>query len=117
MKESHGEGVATRTGPESCAVVRKDWGEALTGVRAGQVSSRVIHAPLRKWWVLRGADVLEVGGRPHSVRRQREAHWDPARSETLCMHGTNLHGNREIPRLSVVRGPADRIGKSKDTRR
>jgi hypothetical protein len=33
------------------------------------------------------------------------------------MHGTNLPGNREIPRLSVVRGIADRIGKSKDTRR
>jgi len=117
MKESHGEGVATRTGPESCAAAREDRGEALTGVRTGQVLSRVIHAPLRKWWVLRGADALEVSGRPHSARRQREARRDPARSETLRMHGTNLHGNREIPRSSVARGAADRIGKSKDTRR
>jgi hypothetical protein len=117
MKESYGEGVATRTGPESCAAVREDGGEALTGVRAGQVLSRVIDAPLRKGWVLRGADVLEADGRPHSTRRHREARRDHARSETLCMHGTNLHGNREIPRPSAAGGAADRIGKSKDTRR
>jgi len=117
MKESYGEGVATRTGPESCAAAREGRDEALTGIRAGQVFSRVIHVPLRKRWVLRGADVLEVDGRPHSVRRQREARWDPARSETLRMHGTNLHENREIPRPSASRGAADRIGKSKDARR
>ena len=40
MKESYGKGRAAHTGPESCAKVRKDTGEALTGVRAGQVSSR-----------------------------------------------------------------------------
>ncbi len=32
MKEPYGEGVASRTGPESCVAVRKDGGEALTGV-------------------------------------------------------------------------------------
>ena len=40
MEESYGEGVATHTGPESCAVVREGRGEALTGGRAGRVSSR-----------------------------------------------------------------------------
>jgi hypothetical protein len=40
MKESYGEGVATHTGPESCVVVRKDGGEALTGECAGRVLSR-----------------------------------------------------------------------------
>jgi hypothetical protein len=35
MEESYGEGLATRTGPESCAVGREVGGEALTGVRAG----------------------------------------------------------------------------------
>ena len=117
MKESYGEGVATHAGPESCAAARKDRGEALTGVRAGRVLSREMHAPLRKWWVLRGADVLESDGRPHSARRHREARRDPARSETPSMHGTILHGNREIPRPSGAKGAADRIGKSKDTRR
>ena len=45
MKESHREGLATRSDPESCAVVREDDSEALTGARAGQVSSREIDLP------------------------------------------------------------------------
>ena len=40
MKESYGEGLATHTGPESCAVAREGGGEALTGERAGRVFSR-----------------------------------------------------------------------------
>ena len=117
MRESYGEGVATRTGPESCAAAREDRGEALTGVRAGRVLSREIHAPLCKWWVLRGADVLEVDGRPHSVHRQREAYRDPARSETPCTHEINSHGNREVPASSAVEGTADRIVKPQGERR
>lgn len=36
MEVPYGAGVATHTGPESCAVVREGDGEALTGdVRAG----------------------------------------------------------------------------------
>jgi len=42
MKESYGEGLASHTGPESCAGARKGSGEALTGVRAGRVLSREI---------------------------------------------------------------------------
>jgi len=42
MKESYGEGVATHTGPESCAVGRKAFGEALTGVHADQPLSSEI---------------------------------------------------------------------------
>ena len=53
MKESHSEGVANHTGPESCAGSRKASGEALTGVRAGRVSSREIPK-------LQGADVLTI---------------------------------------------------------
>jgi hypothetical protein len=34
------EGVAIHIGPESCAVAREGLGEALTGVRIGQPSSR-----------------------------------------------------------------------------
>jgi RNA-directed DNA polymerase len=48
MRESYGEGLATHTGPESCIVVRKDAGEALTGVRVGRVLSREIINPRRK---------------------------------------------------------------------
>jgi hypothetical protein len=72
MQESYGEGVASHAGPESCAGVREGVGEALTGGDAGRVLSREIHDPLR------GADVLEDGGRPHRRRRSREAQPDPA---------------------------------------
>jgi len=48
MKESYGEGVATHTGPESCAVGRKALGEALTGVHAGQpLSSEISRSACR----------------------------------------------------------------------
>lgn len=117
MKESYGEGVATHTGPESCAGGGNSAGEALTGAGANWPSSREIHAPVREHRVLRGADAVEVGGRPHRVRRQRKARRDPARSETPRTHGNTSHGNREIPRPSAARGTADRIGKSKDDSR
>jgi hypothetical protein len=117
MKESYGEGVATHTGPESCAVARKGGGEALTGGRAGQVLSREIYDPLRKQWPLRGADAVEDGGRPDLPCRQRKTRWDPARSETLRTHRHISHGNREVRWLPATRVVADRIGKSKDTRR
>lgn len=42
MKEPHIEGVATHDGPESCVDARKGVGEALTGVRVGEVLSREI---------------------------------------------------------------------------
>src|SRR6266576_6393782 len=98
MKESYGEGVATHTDPESCVGGRKDAGEALTGARAGRVSSREIHAPSRKRRPLRDADAVEEGGRPHPACRYREARRDPARSETPSTYGSTPHGNREVPR-------------------
>lgn len=39
MKESHGQGPASRPDPESCVDGRKAGGEALTGAHAGQPSS------------------------------------------------------------------------------
>src|SRR3990172_60733 len=80
MKESYGEGVATHTDPETCAGARKGAGEALTGARAGRVSSREIHAPSRKRRPLRGADAMEGGGRRHPTRRHRETRRGPGRS-------------------------------------
>jgi hypothetical protein len=116
MKESYGEGLATHAGPESCGAVREGRAEALTGGIAGQPLSRENHAPPRGGFV-RGADAVEEGGRPHRERRLREAPPDPARSETLCTQGNTSRGNREIPRPSAAMEAADRIGKSKDTRR
>jgi hypothetical protein len=111
MQESYGEGAATHTGPESCGGVREGTGEALTGGGTGRVWSREIHEPHR------GADAVEERGRPHRLRRDREAEPDPARSETPGMRPITSHGNREIPRSSVAEGATDRIGKSKDVRR
>ena len=116
MKVSYVEGLATHSDPESCASSVGNCGrEALTGGRAGWVLSREIHA-LRKQ-VLRGADVLEDGGRPHRLRRNGEVQLDPARSETPRMHGCTWCGNREIPPPSVGTAPADRIGNPTGTRR
>jgi hypothetical protein len=85
MRVSYSEGVA-HTGSESCIFDRKGEGEALTGVHAGEVSSREIEPPSRKWWSLLGADVVELSGRQHWRRRHGETLLDPARSKTLCMH-------------------------------
>jgi hypothetical protein len=63
VKVHYGEGVASHTGPESCAAAREVRGEALTGVRAGQVWSGESN-------VVRGADavVAAEGNRIGSVR-------------------------------------------------
>ena len=118
MKVSYSEGIAVHTVSESCILgVRKGAGEALTGVRAGQVLSREIEPPPWKRWPLRGADAVEGSGRQNWGRRNRETPLDLARSKTLGMHASTLCGNREIPCSSVAEGAADRIGKSKDTHR
>ena len=106
MKESYGEGVATHTGPESCAAVR----EALTGGQAGRVFSR-------ERTLLRDADAVEEGGRPHPGCRHRKTPRSPARSETPRMSENTSRENRESPWLPVADGAAGCIGKSKDTRR
>src|SRR5215472_3973840 len=51
VKVHYGEGVATHTGPESCAWRRETPGEALTGVCVGQVVSGESN-------VVRGADAV-----------------------------------------------------------
>jgi len=117
MKVAYVEGVANHNGPESCGAAREGGVEALTGEGTGRVLSREIYALLRKQQVLRDADAVEMGGRQYRVHRQREAHPDPARSETPSMYRSTLCGNREIPRLSAEERTAGRIGKSKDIRR
>ena len=110
MKESHGEGVATHTDPESCGAACKDRVEALTGARAGQVLSR-------ESTFLRDADAVGVSGRLHRVHRNREVYQSPARSETPCTYVDTSRGNREIPGLPRAEVALGRIGKSKDVRR
>ena len=110
MQVSYGEGLATHTGSESCVVADDRGREALTGVRAGRVLSH-------ETGQLRGADAVGKVGRPHPEPRYRERLWDPAWSETPCMHASTLLGNREIPGSPAGHGAAGRSGKSKDARR
>jgi hypothetical protein len=117
MKVSYVEGIANHNGLESCVSVRKDVGEALTEERIGRVLSREIHALPPRRQVLRDADAVAGGGRQHRVHRHRKVRQDPARSETPCMYGNPLRGNREVPRLPVAERATGRIGKSKDERR
>ena len=107
MEESYSEDLASHAGPESCASVRKDRCEALTGGSAGELLSREI---IR----VQGADAVSVCGRLHPMPRQGERYGDPARSENLSMHRTTSRENREIPCLPVSYGATGRIGKSED---
>lgn len=103
MKVPYGEGVASHTGPESCAGGGNRVREALTGERAGRPLSRENEAPRKR--EVRGADAVEVSGRPRWASREREACLVPARSETPRMHGSISYGNREIPRSPGAQVP------------
>jgi RNA-directed DNA polymerase len=89
MKEPYVEGVADHDDPESCVVTREGAGEALTGALASWVLSS-------EKLKLQGADAVETSGKQHGVHRHGEVHAGPARSETPCVSGNHLHGNREI---------------------
>jgi hypothetical protein len=105
MKELCIEGLAIHGGPESCAGVREDVGEALTGVRAGRAIE-----PRNP--VVRGADAVETRGGQHCWRRFREPSAGPVGSESLCMRGISKRENRESPRSPVrCDGGAGRSGK------
>ena len=110
MQKSYDCELATRIGAESCGATRKGGVEALTGERAGRVFSRV-----RTF--LRDADAVGESGRPHPVRRYREVHRSPARSQTPCTYVDTSRGNREIPGLPRAVIALGRIGKSRDARR
>jgi RNA-directed DNA polymerase len=91
MKELYIEGVATHGGPESCVGAREDVGEALTGVRAGWLSSREITEA--------GVPTQSMEAEGHTVGGAiREPLADPARSKNPCMRGISMCENREVPR-------------------
>ena len=77
MEVHYDEGIANHIGPEPCAGIREDAGEASAGDRIGQPLSREIG-------VILGADAVLVGGRQHERARYCERPSGPARSETLA---------------------------------
>ena len=95
MKESHDEGLAIHIGPESCACISNGISEALRGESAGWVLSPEIKGSIP------GADVVPLHGRQHRIPRYGKAYTDPAGSETPCMHGSSLRGNREAVCLAL----------------
>jgi hypothetical protein len=103
------EGVANHIGPESCAVAREGLGEALTGERIGQPSSRErvliwVPTPCKRWKATCPDATAQVSGRPGVVR-------DPG----MCRR--SLRGNREISRATVRQSPSVRIGKARSRSR
>ena len=88
------EGVAIHIGPESCAAVREDCGEALTGECIGQPLSRErvlfwVPTPCKWRKATHPGASSRAPGRPGVVR-------DPG----MCRR--SLHGNREVPRLTAA---------------
>lgn len=110
MKEPYIEGVATRDDPESCAVVRKDTGEALTGAHAGRVLGREIRR----------------SGRPTLLSYAEGNTFDTAnaRCRTLprgqrpraCVESSCARTGRSLG-SPIAEGAVGRIGKAKATRR
>jgi RNA-directed DNA polymerase len=70
MKESHTEGLASHSNPESCASLREEVGEALTGAHAGGVLSRENRLE-------QGADVVRLSGKATCEWATRQAHSRP----------------------------------------
>ena len=109
MKESHGEGVAIHSDPESCVVARKGAVEALTGARAGQALSRETDLP--------------PGCRRPYGRRKATPIASPARDAIGSRAVKDpVHARKHLERepgdpTSACREAADRIGKSQDVRR
>ena len=101
MKVPYGEGLASHTDPESCVYTRKGIGEALTGeVRAGLLSRERYG---KRW----GADVVHKSGRQYWLYRYREMQLGPAWSKNLSTYVNSLHGNREVPRLTMIKVRAE----------
>jgi RNA-directed DNA polymerase len=107
MKESYTEGPASHGGPESCAGIRKDAGEALTGEHMGGVLSRENRRN-------QSADDVVLSGRQHACAQQGECASNSARSETSSTCGSFMRENREIPCLPFGGGSEGRTGKVED---
>ena len=105
MQVHYDEGVASHIGPESCAGIREGVGEALTGERTGQPSSRersLSWVPTRSQTrkATRGGASGRAPHRPGVVK-------DPG------MYGRSLHGNRENSGSATRLCGVVRIGKAR----
>ena len=102
MQVRHSEGIATHTDPESCVSGRKVRGEALTGERIGQPSSRER--------VFSRAPTSSTGRKATRSGAPARASDRPGVVEDPGMCGRSLYGNREVPRLATACGGPHREG-------
>ena len=116
MKESYDEGLASHIGPTSCAQYCKVLGEALIGVRAGQVLNREMEIPPQGGYS-GGPTLVRASGRQHGRHRYREMRPDPARSETLCMSGTIASGTVRASACLRADGAQTASGSPRTSRR
>jgi len=106
----YGEGVATHTGPESCASGREVRGEALTGERIGQPSSRER--------VISRAPTSSTGRKATRSGAPARASDRPGVVEDPGMCARSLRGNREISSPTTdPQGRLVRIGKARSRSR
>ena len=87
MQVHYDEGIANHIGPEPCAGIREDAGEASAGERAGQPLSRD-----RK--VIPGADAVCVAEGNMSKSANASA-WATRRGRRTW-HARSMYGNREV---------------------
>jgi hypothetical protein len=104
MKEPCGEGIASRTDPESCVVSRKAGHEVLTGVHADGVLSREISGN-------QDADAVYSAGRQHWWARYREHPLDlRGQRPPICMEPPRARTGRscQCPTRSCDRAGRER---------
>jgi RNA-directed DNA polymerase len=90
MKEPHEKGIANQFGPESCAGLREETGEAFDRGKSRPAIELRNHHFVR-------ADLVLSWGRPYGGGAHREPTDDATESKTLCMDGRSSRGNRETP--------------------
>ena len=98
MEELYVEGVATHGSPESCVVVCKGGGEALTGARAGRaIEPRNVYS---------GVPTLSERRKATSAAALSRGAVGPRVVKNQGMYGTSMRENREIPRppIRVISG-------------
>ncbi len=105
MKESHREGLANHSDPESCVGDRKVVVEALTGAHSGQPLSCEIRAKSGRLTLLRDAESNIGEG---AIRKPKST---PTQSETLCTCGNSKRGTREVPGTPLPDGGKGRSEK------
>ncbi len=105
MKESYIEGLANHNGPESGAGSRKATGEAMIGVRTGEVLSRENSFS----WVPTSSAEAEGNMGMH---RDGKGMSDPARSKPFGMCENSMCENRESLHPSSRDGSEERVGKN-----